>query len=761
MRSEYNELVNQQKENYLSNLGSKISDPRTGSKKYWTCLKTFLNKNKASLIPPILDHGVFITDIKEKCQLFNSYFKSQCTIVDTSSFLPEFIRKTELSLEKVSISPNQIKFLLSKLQVKKSHGHDELSASILKLCGDSIVEPLFLIYSNCLNKGIFPKIWKKANVVAIHKKKEKNLTSNYRPISLLPLCGKIFEKIIYNSLYSYIYANKFISDKQSGYKRGDSTIKQLISITHEIHKYFDEDKEVRAVFLDISRAFDRVWHEGLIFKLKQIGIQGEALNIIKNFLSDREQRVTIDGQSSDWTQISAGVPQGSILGPLLFLIFINDITEVVSSDIRIFADDTFIFREATPDSTTLLNDDLAKITQWAWQWKMLFNPDISKQAVEVIFSNKSNPTTFDPLTFHEIPVKQVSGTTHLGMSLDYALKFKDHIYEKLAKARQGLGLMKLTKKWLSHKVLEVIYKAFVRPNLDYGDVVYHCARTDKPSIFESESTWPLLKQVESVQYDAAKIVTGAWHGTNIEKLYKMLGWESLNKRRIMRKLTILHETQLTKTPAYLNDIISKQKHTSTRLSSQLTFREIVCKKSVYKRSFFPSTISDWNQLAIETRKSRSKAIFKNRLLREVRPKKQSFFGLFHNSQIRYLTLLRMNLSPLNAHRNQHKFANVDPFCVDCGNTEDTEHYLLKCKNYTSSRATMFQNLKDSNIDVSALPGRTVLAMLLFGSADMTYDQNTKILKEVTNLIKKTKRLDVPLYPSLPNPPSPLLQSVSN
>ena len=358
------------------------------------------------------------------------------------------------------------------------------------------------------------------------------------------------------------------------------------------------------------------------------------------------------------------------------------------------------------------------------------------------------------MTFHEIPVKQVSGTTHLGMSLDCALKFKDHIYEKLAKARQGLGLMKLTKKWLSHRVLKVIYKAFVRPNLDYGDVVYHCARTDKPSIFESESTWPLLKQVESVQYDAAKIVTGAWHGTNIEKLYKMLGWESLNKRRIMRKLTILHETQLTKTPAYLNDILSKQKHTSTRLSSQLTFREIVCKKSVYKRSFFPSTISDWNQLAIETRKSRSKAIFKNRLLKEVRPKKQSFFGLFHNSQIRYLTLLRMNLSPLNAHRNQHKFANVDPFCVDCGNTEDTEHYLLKCKNYTSSRATMFQNLKDSNIDVSALPGRTVLAMLLFGSADMTYDQNTKILKEVTSFIKKTKRLDVPLFPSFLNPPSP-------
>ena len=124
-----------------------------------------------------------------------------------------------------------------------------------------------------------------------------------------------------------------------------------MSITNEIHKTFDEGKELRAVFLDISRAFDRVWHDGLLFKLSQIGIEGQALNIVKNFLKNREQPVVIDGQSSDWAPITAGVPQGSILGPLLFLIYINDITEVITSDIRIFADDTFIFRTANSDST--------------------------------------------------------------------------------------------------------------------------------------------------------------------------------------------------------------------------------------------------------------------------------------------------------------------------------------------------------------------------------------------------------------------------
>ena len=298
-------------------------------------------------------------------------------------------------------------------------------------------------------KGIFPNKWKKANVTPIFKKKDKNLVTNYRPISLLPLCGKIFEKIIYDNLYSYIYKNNFITDKQSGYKRGDSTVKQLLSITNEIHKTFDEGKELRAVFLDISRAFDRVWHDGLLFKLSQIGIEGQALNIVKDFLKNREQRVVIDGQSSDWAPITAGVPQGSILGPLLFLIYINDITEVITSDIRIFADDTFIFRTANSDSTRLLNDDLAKITDWAWRWKMLFNPDISKQAVEVIFSNKGQKTNYPPLVFNGIPVKLVEETKHLGMILDSKLNFQSHLSEKIAEANSGLRVMIQLKKWVS------------------------------------------------------------------------------------------------------------------------------------------------------------------------------------------------------------------------------------------------------------------------------------------------------------------------
>ena len=744
LRDEYTRLVTNEKESYLKKLGSEVSDPRTSCKKYWTCLKRLLNKNNASIIPPILDNRIFITDIKTKCSIFNTYFKNQCTVLDTSSILPTLIKKTLLTFDQITITQSQIKILIKQLQVKKSHGHDGISANILKLFGDTIAHPLFIIYSNCLSKGVFPTKWKMANVTPIFKKKnEKNIVSNYRPISLLPLCGKIFEKLIYNNLFSYIYKNNFISDKQSGYKKRDSTIKQLISITYEIYKAFDENHELRAVFLDISRAFDRVWHEGLLFKLRQIGIEGQALNIIKIFLENREQRVVIDGQSSDWTSISAGVPQGSILGPLLFLIYINDITEVVTSDIRIFADDTFIFRLADQQSTQLLNDDLQRITDWAWQWKMLFNPSVSKQAVEILFSQRKVPSTHPPLVFNGIPVKLVKETKHLGIILDSKLSFKSHLEEKIAKAKQGLGIMIQLKKWVCHSVLEVIYKSFIRPFFDYGDVLYHSSNTLKTNVFNQSTNSPLLKQVENIQYRAAKIVTGAWQGSSQEKLYQILGWESLHNRRILRKLSILHETLTNKYPVYLFDTLKALQYAvNSRLSNQLLLKNVLCKRATFPKTFLPSTIKDWNKLDLDVKSSKTKPIFKRKLLNKIRPKKSSFFGLFNNNKIRYLTMLRVGLSPLNAHKKAHNFLNITEFCSICECAETTEHYLLSCISFRLSRATMIDAIsKIMNKNILTLPKSRVVSTLLYGSDDMTYNQNTLILKEVVKYITQSKRLD--------------------
>ena len=162
-----------------------------------------------------------------------------------------------------------------------------------------------------------------ADVVPVHKESDKQVLKNYLPVSLLPICGKVFERLIYNSLFEYFIENDLISPNQSGFKPGDSCTNQLISITHEIYQSFDDGFEVRGVFLDISKAFDKVWHNGLIYKLKQNGVAGDLLDTLTNFLKERKERVILNGQYSTWTNVEAGVLQGSILGPLLFLNLIS------------------------------------------------------------------------------------------------------------------------------------------------------------------------------------------------------------------------------------------------------------------------------------------------------------------------------------------------------------------------------------------------------------------------------------------------------
>ena len=205
----------------------------------------------------------------------------------------------------------------------------------------------------------------------VFKKGDKQLIKNYRPISLLPIRGKILENIIFNNLYSYPHANNLLTKNQSSFRPGDSTTNQLLYLLDEIHQAFDSTKsfEVRAVFLDISKAFDKVWHDGLIFKLEQNGISGNILKLFQNYLSNRKQRVVLNGSYSDLSSVESGVPQGSVLGSLLFLIYINDLERNIKSNVKFFADDTMLFSIVKNPELFAndLNHDLGVIHQWDHQ----------------------------------------------------------------------------------------------------------------------------------------------------------------------------------------------------------------------------------------------------------------------------------------------------------------------------------------------------------------------------------------------------------
>ena len=225
-----------------------------------------------------------------------------------------------------------------------------------------------MIFKQCIETGFFSSEWKKANIVPIHKRGDKQTLENDRPVSLLPICGKILGRLMFNEMFNFFIENKLISSNQSGFKPGNSCINQLLSITHETDKSFDVGLEVRSVFLDISKAFDKVWHDGIIYKLTQNGISGNLRNLLEDFLKERKQRVVHNGQVSTWKNINGGVPQGSILGPLLFLIYINDLTEGLTTNVKLFADDTSLFSVVhdTQTSANDLNKDLEITKNWAF-----------------------------------------------------------------------------------------------------------------------------------------------------------------------------------------------------------------------------------------------------------------------------------------------------------------------------------------------------------------------------------------------------------
>ena len=368
-----------------------------------------------------------------------------------------------------------------------------------------------------------------------------------------------------------------ITPNQSGFKIGDSCINQLVSITHEIYKSFDDGYEVRGVFLDISKAFDKVWHQGLHFKLRQNGISGELLNTLADFLINRTQRVILNGQYSSWVKVEAGVPQGLILRPLLFLIYINDLSENLASNPKLFADDTSFFSVVkNVDASNIdLNNDLKKISKWAFQWKMNFNPDPTKKAQELIFSCKVQTTNHPPLFFNENVVPQTTLQKHLGMFLDSQLNFSEHLKTILQKTNKTIGLLRKLQTLLPRALLITIYKSFIRPHLDYGDMIY-----------DQTFNMSFQQKMESIQYNAALAITGAIIGSSREKLYQELGLKTLQQRRWYRKLCCVYKILKSQSPKYLYSIIPTLSMTyRTRQCNKIPTINV---KQLFQEHFFSS-----------------------------------------------------------------------------------------------------------------------------------------------------------------------------
>ena len=361
----------------------------------------------------------------EKSEILNKYFCSIANLENPDKDLPAFNDRCADFLSSIVVSEQDVHDMISTLDVEKAVGPDIISNRMLLAVRNQISKPLCLLFNRSLRDKIFPNQWKIAHVISLFKSGDKSLPSNYRPVSLLSCVSKLLEKIVFKNIFNHLHSHNLLYKFQSGFIPGYSTTHQLIELYNHIIKSLNDKQLTSITFVDISKAFDTVWIKGLLYKLEKYGIKGDLLCWLKSYLSGRSQRVVMKDSLSTLGCLRAGVPQGSVLGPLLFLIYINDIADDLSGFSRLFADDTSIGHTA-PDVTslnTLINIDLDNLQNWSEKWMLKFNPN---KTDIMIFNtrNMQNVLTFD---FGRVSIAPVDTHKHLGITFSSDCKWNYHV----------------------------------------------------------------------------------------------------------------------------------------------------------------------------------------------------------------------------------------------------------------------------------------------------------------------------------------------
>ena len=369
------------------------------------------------------------------------------------------------TMHDITISTAGIDKLLQNLHPDKAAGPDELKPLLYKELHAEIAPILQVIFSTSLSTGTVPDDWTKARVTPIFKKGDKSSAANYRPISLTCIACKIQEHIVTSHLVKFLNIHNILYDLQHGFREKRSCETQLVMLIEDLSRNLQSGKQTDVILLDFSKAFDKVNHLKLLYKLHQYGVRGQTLRWIQAFLGNRQQTVVVDGEESPPAPVTSGVPQGSVLGPILFLIYINDLPEQVRSKVRLFADDTALYLTLNnlTDSKTI-QEDLDRLTQWELDWDMEFNPS-KCQVIQVTRSRQPIPTQYH-LQGHTLEV--VDHAKYLGVNISSDLKWNTHVNYVVNKSNRSLGLIKRNIKTKHQNSRSTCYKTIVRPQLEYA-----------------------------------------------------------------------------------------------------------------------------------------------------------------------------------------------------------------------------------------------------------------------------------------------------
>ena len=540
---------------------SVMNDP----KKTWKLINSLLGKNnKSNNVNELLVDGTSVSDPKSIADAFNDYFigigsrlaaeyvDESCSNVDNQPINYNINQSSDTFLKLSPISVDSVASTLRGLKACKATGLDKIPAKILKLSANIIAPSLTFIFNLSLATGVYIDEWKRARVTPIFKSGDRRQCENYRPISILPVVSKAFEKEVFRQVYRYLSESSLLSKFQSGFRPKHSTVTALIQMCDEWLENMDNGKLNGVVFIDIKKAFDSINHRILLNKMnEQLGIFGVELKWFESYLTNREQQCNVNGELSSNKIITCGVPQGSILGPLLFLLYINDLPDCLkSTNPCMYADDTQIF-SSSYDANELvvsLNSDLAHVCNWLKENRLQMHPSKCKMMFIGSPYNLNNIMCEEPVVANAKPISRIATQMCLGVKLDENLNWDSHIGMICKKASAAIGAMKRIKPFVPMHTLESIYKSLVQPYFDYCSPLWDtCGKL-------------LRDKLQRFQSRAARVLTGANYDTRSADLLNMLSWDTLENRRSGAKSVLMYKI--------LND------HTAPGLRGSFVRREI-------------------------------------------------------------------------------------------------------------------------------------------------------------------------------------------
>ena len=598
--------IKQAKRRYEENIAA---ESKNNAKLFFRYINN--KKNIRSGIGPLKDNaGTLVTNDQSIASMLNSYFSSVFNstteaehmitndIVTNDESNDTLATTLEHSLQNIEISTEDVLKVLNEMKTNKSPGPDEIYPRILKETKFEIVNALKSLFNLSLQQGLVPADWKAANVTPIFKKGDRTSPGNYRPISLTSVVGKMLESILRDKLVQYLERHSLIKDTQHGFRNKRSCLSNLLTFYNDLFFAHDTTRSLDIVYLDFQKAFDKVPHSKLMFKVKELGISGNVYNWIDNWLKNRKQRVVINGTASEWAPVTSGVPQGSVLGPILFIIYINDIDVGLNNFISKFADDTKIGNAIITEHDRMsLQDDLRKISEWSERWEMPFN--INKCHILQV-GTRNHKFEYE---MSGIKLQSVESVKDLGVTISSSLKFAQQCKDAVGKANRMLGFINRNFSFKNKDIIVPLYISLVRPHLEYAVQFWspHHAKD--------------IAKLETVQRRATKMITSLRNISYEERLAR-LNLFSLEKRRLRGKLIECFKILKGFTNVDASKLFSIDNSSRTR-SNGLKLRCRQVQLDCTKFFFTNDVVREWNKLPPSVVQCNTINSFKNKLDRHL------------------------------------------------------------------------------------------------------------------------------------------------